>query len=30
MSFEYLADPQHPAWSDQLPGKPEPYFLARG
>jgi quercetin 2,3-dioxygenase len=30
MSFEYLADPQRPAWSDQLPGRPEPYFLARG
>ncbi len=30
MSFEYLADPQRPAWSDQLPGRPEPYFLAQG
>ena len=30
MSFEYLADPQRPAWSDQLPGRPEPFFLARG
>ena len=30
MSFEYLADPQRPAWSDQLPGRPEPYFLTKG
>lgn len=30
MSFEYLADPDRPAWHGVLPGRPEPYFLHRG
>ena len=30
MSFEYLADPNRPAWSGVLPGRPEPFFLNRG
>ncbi len=30
MSFEYLADPAHPAWAGVLPGRPEPFFLASG
>jgi quercetin 2,3-dioxygenase len=31
MSFDHLADPSgRPAWSGVLPGKPEPFFLARG
>ena len=30
MSFEYLADPNRPAWSGVLPGRPEPLFLNRG
>lgn len=30
MSFEYLADPDRPAWQGVLPGRPEPYFLSKG
>jgi quercetin 2,3-dioxygenase len=30
MSFEYLADPDRPAWTGLLPGRPEAYFLGRG
>jgi quercetin 2,3-dioxygenase len=30
MSFEYLADPNKPAWSGLLPGRPEPFFLTKG
>ena len=30
MSFEYLADPNKPAWAGVLPGGPEPFFLRKG
>lgn len=30
MSFEYVADPNGPAWSGILPGRPEPFFLDKG
>lgn len=30
MSFEHLADPDRPAWSGVLPGRPEPYVLRDG
>jgi quercetin 2,3-dioxygenase len=30
VSYEYLADPDRPAWAGLLPGRPDAYFLSSG